>query len=241
MKRLQALHLTKRFRGRAALQGVSLEVAPGEVVGLLGPNGSGKTTTFRIVMGELRPDGGRVVLNGEDLTGLPMHLRARRGLGYLPQEPAVFRKLTVEENLLVVLESLPLSAQARRTCLEETLEEFDLARLRHRRGWQLSGGERRRLEVARTLMTNPSFVLLDEPFTGVDPLATAELREMVASLRSRGLGVLISDHNVRETLRVCDRAYLLVEGRVLESGTPRQIIDSQRARQCYLGEEFQLW
>jgi lipopolysaccharide export system ATP-binding protein len=237
---LRAEGLTKSFGRRTVVQGVSIEVHGGEVVGLLGPNGAGKTTTFHMIVGLTRPDAGEIVLNGQPVTNLPMYARARRGLGYLPQEPSVFRRLTVEENVLAILETLRLGAAERQTRLETLLGELGLARLASTRADALSGGERRRLEITRALVVSPSFMLLDEPFAGIDPIAVVDIQGIVTQLRTRGIGVLITDHNVRETLGICDRAYIVNDGTVLEEGSPEHIAQSKRAREIYLGERFQL-
>lgn len=237
---LTAVRLSKSYRGRKVVDDVSLTIAPGEVVGLLGPNGAGKTTTFHILVGLTRPDTGSVTLNGTDLTDFPMYLRARHGLGYLPQEPSVFRKLTVEENLLAVLETLPLSGRERRERLEELLDLLGLAHLRRHRSYTLSGGERRRVEIARALVISPSFILLDEPFSGIDPITVLEIQEIVRGLQQRGIGVLVTDHNVRETLRVTDRAYIIHNGRIFRSGTPEELGSDPEVRRIYLGDHFQL-
>jgi lipopolysaccharide export system ATP-binding protein len=237
---LRAVGLCKRLGSRDILQSVSLEVHSGEVVGLLGPNGAGKTTTFYSIVGLLRPDRGTVELNGADVTRDPMYVRARKGISYLPQEPSVFRKLTVEQNLMAILETLPLSREARRQRLASLLEELGISHLARSMGDALSGGERRRLEITRALVIEPSFILLDEPFAGVDPLAILDIQSIVGQLKERGIGVLITDHNVRETLGICDRAYILTRGSVLEEGTPQQIASSKRARELYLGEGFSL-
>ncbi len=212
----------------------------GEVVGLLGPNGAGKTTTFYCVVGLLRPDGGSVSLNGVDVTREPMYRRARIGISYLAQEPSVFRKLTVEENLLAILETLPLSHEERSERLAELLEELSIAHLAKSRAYTLSGGERRRVEISRALVTSPTFMLLDEPFAGIDPIAVLDIQAIITQLRERGIGILITDHNVRETLGICDRAYILSGGVILEEGTPEVIAASRRARELYLGEGFSL-
>jgi lipopolysaccharide export system ATP-binding protein len=238
--RLSARGLCKRYRGRAVVDDVSFDVQPGEVVGLLGPNGAGKTTSFRCVVGLIEPDRGEVRLGDRDLSGLPLFVRARLGLGYLAQEPSIFRSLTVRENLLIVLESIGAPRAAREEKVAAQLEEFGLAHLAGARGETLSGGERRRVEIARLLLCNPQFLLFDEPFAGVDPIAVAELQKLIASLRDRGLGILITDHAVRETLSACDRAVLLFEGKLLEAGTPAQLASSERARALYLGERFKL-
>jgi len=237
---LHARGLSKSFRGRKVVDGVSFDVNAGEVVGLLGPNGAGKTTSFHCVVGLLHPDEGEVHLGGQDLSGLPLHRRARMGLGYLPQEPSIFRKLTVRQNLLLVLEGHGVHGDEARGRTDDVLQEFDLLRVADSLGEQLSGGERRRTEIARALLAEPRFLLFDEPFAGIDPIAVHELQRLIGKLRERGLGVLISDHAVRETLGICDRAVLLVEGRLLETGTPPQIAASERARAVYLGERFKL-
>ncbi|MBI2956407.1 MAG: LPS export ABC transporter ATP-binding protein [Acidobacteria bacterium] len=240
MPQLSGVELTKAFRGRKVVDDVSVSIAPGEVVGLLGPNGAGKTTTFHILVGLVRPDAGRVTLNGTDLTDFPMYLRARHGLGYLPQEPSVFRKLTVEENILAVLETLPSSASERRERLDELLELMGLAHLRRHRADTLSGGERRRVEIARALVISPSFILLDEPFSGIDPITVLDIQKIVRDLKERGIGVLVTDHNVRETLRVTDRAYIIHNGRIFRSGTPTELGNDSEVRRIYLGDNFQL-
>ena len=232
--------LYKAYGKRPVLRDVSIEVSGGEVVGLLGPNGAGKTTTFSIIVGILRPDKGNVRYNGEDITNLPMHLRARKGITYLPQEPSVFRKLTVEENVMAVLETLELTAAERRTRLVQLLGELHIMHLAHQRAESLSGGERRRVEITRALVMSPSFMLLDEPFAGIDPLSVNDIQEIIAQLRSRGIGILITDHNAQETLRICDRAYLLTDGSVFVSGTPEELAANERARQAYLGQHFSL-
>jgi lipopolysaccharide export system ATP-binding protein len=237
---LRAHGLTKSFRGRRVVDGVSFSVAPGEVVGLLGPNGAGKTTSFHCVVGLLVPDAGEVRLGERDLSGLPLHERARLGIGYLPQEPSIFRKLTVRENFLLVLEGRRLAAAEAEDRVEKLLSEFDLLRVASALGETLSGGERRRAEIARSLLAEPKFMLFDEPFAGVDPIAVHDLQRLIGRLRERGLGVLITDHAVRETLGICDRAVLLAEGKLLESGTPPEIAASERARAVYLGERFKL-
>ncbi|MGE0820697.1 MAG: LPS export ABC transporter ATP-binding protein [Candidatus Binatia bacterium] len=232
--------LYKRYGKRPVLRDVTIEVRGGEVVGLLGPNGAGKTTTFSIVVGILRPDQGTVWYNGKNITNLPMHLRARRGITYLPQESSVFRKLTVEENVMAILETLPLTAAERRARLTQLLGELHIAHLAHQRADSLSGGERRRVEITRALVLSPSFMLLDEPFAGIDPLSVNDIQEIIAQLRDRGIGVLITDHNAQETLRICDRAYLLADGMVMQEGTPEVLAASDRARQMYLGKRFSL-
>ncbi len=240
MTTLHAHGLSKSFRGRRVVDGVSFSVAPGEVVGLLGPNGAGKTTSFHCVVGLLAPDAGEVRLGEKDLSGLPLHERARMGIGYLPQEPSIFRKLTVRQNFLLVLEGFGMTRTEQEEKADELLTEFDLLRVADARGETLSGGERRRAEIARSLLADPRFMLFDEPFAGVDPIAVHDLQRLIHRLREKGLGILITDHAVRETLGICDRAVLLVEGRLLESGTPAEIAASQRARAVYLGERFKL-
>lgn len=240
MTSLQAEDIAKSYNGRQVVQGVHLEVKGGEVVGLLGPNGAGKTTTFHLMVGLVRPDRGKVFLNGEDLTSAPVHMRARAGVGYLPQEPSVFRHLSVEQNLLAILETLPLSDDERRQKTAGLLEEFGVSHLARHQAHTLSGGERRRVEIARALVLSPYFLLLDEPFTGVDPIAVADIQQMIRHLTARGIGVLITDHNVRETLSICDRAYILSEGSVLKEGVPEEIAASEKARRIYLGEGFRL-
>jgi lipopolysaccharide export system ATP-binding protein len=237
---LHANGLCKSFRGRRVVDAVSFSVSPGEVVGLLGPNGAGKTTSFHCVVGLLTPDAGEVRLGDRDLSGLPLHERARMGIGYLPQEPSIFRKLTVRQNFLLVLEGLGLAQPTQERKVDELLTEFDLLRVANARGETLSGGERRRAEIARSLLAEPQFMLFDEPFAGVDPIAVHDLQRLIHKLRGKGLGILITDHAVRETLGICDRAVLLVEGKLLESGTPAEIAASQRARAVYLGERFKL-
>ena len=222
------------------MDGVSLEIEQGEIVGLLGPNGAGKTTTFYILVGLTRPDVGQVLLNEEDITDLPMYLRARNGISYLPQEPSVFRKLTVEENLMAILETLPLLPEQRRERVEELLAQMNLERLRENRAYSLSGGERRRLEIARSLVLQPSFVLLDEPFSGIDPVTVVDLQKIIADLARADIGVLITDHNVRETLAVTDRAYIINNGRIFRAGDPDVLSRDPDVRRVYLGEHFQL-
>ena len=238
--RLAASHLRKSYGQREVLQDVSIEITPGEVVGLLGPNGAGKTTTFYCVVGLTRPDRGSIVLGDEDLTGLPMFQRARHGISYLPQEASVFRGLTVSENIQAVLETLPLSRAAQRQRLQELLEELSISHLADTKSSALSGGERRRLEITRALVISPSYILLDEPFAGIDPIAVIDIQKIIGQLKARGIGVLLTDHNVRETLGICDRAYILNEGTILEEGDPEKIANSTRAKEIYLGHEFQL-
>ena len=237
---LTAERLDKSFGGRRVLRDVSIRISAGEIVGLLGPNGAGKTTTFYMIVGLLRPDGGRVALNGVDVTDLPMYQRARAGISYLPQEASVFRKLTVEENILAILETLPISAEERQGRLWRLLEELSIAHLAKTKAYALSGGERRRLEITRALVIAPAFMLLDEPFAGIDPLAVIDIQNIIRQLKDRGIGVLITDHNVRETLGICDRAYILNEGSILEEGIPSHIAESRQAREIYLGERFSL-
>jgi lipopolysaccharide export system ATP-binding protein len=240
MLRFQAADLRKSYRGRKVVDDVSLEIQQGEVVGLLGPNGAGKTTTFYIMVGLARPDYGRVLLDGEDITDLPMYLRARSGISYLPQEPSVFRKLTVEGNLLAVLETLPLTPEQRRDRVEELLAQMGLEGVRNSYAYVLSGGERRRLEIARSLVLSPSFVLLDEPFSGIDPLTVVDIQKIIADLSAAGIGVLVTDHNVRETLAVTHRAYIISEGKILFAGTPSALSIDADVRRIYLGESFRL-
>jgi lipopolysaccharide export system ATP-binding protein len=237
---LQAAALEKSYGRRKILKSVSVEVHPGEVVGLLGPNGAGKTTTFYCVVGLTRPDAGSVLLGDLDLTKEPMFRRARHGISYLPQEPSVFRGLTVAENVQAILETLPLTTEARRARLEELLEELSIAHLANSNASALSGGERRRLEITRALVTAPSFILLDEPFAGIDPIAVIDIQNIIVQLKERGIGVLLTDHNVRETLGICDRAYILNDGTILEEGDPETIAASPKAREIYLGERFRL-
>jgi lipopolysaccharide export system ATP-binding protein len=233
-------NLTKSFRRKTVVDRVDIEIRGGEVVGLLGPNGAGKTTIFYMIVGLLRPNEGKMYLNDEEISCLPMYLRARRGIGYLPQEPSVFRKLTVEENLMAILETLPLSKEERRSHLEALLDELGLSLVRRQKAYSLSGGERRRVEITRALVLSPSFILLDEPFAGIDPIAVLDIQAIIRQLKSKGIGIIITDHNVRETLGVCDRAYILNEGRILVGGTPEQIARSDEARKIYLGDGFEL-
>lgn len=237
---LQVKDLCKIYRHRAVVDGVDLDLRQGEVVGLLGPNGAGKTTTFYMIVGFISPADGRVFLDGKDITRLPMYKRARLGIGYLPQESSIFRKLSVEDNVMAVLQSVPYSRQERKDRLEELLELMGVTHVRQSKGYQLSGGERRRVEIARALVTKPKFILLDEPFAGIDPIAVADLQAVVTQLRDHGLGVLITDHNVRETLHITDRAYILFEGKIEMAGTAEQIVASDKARTIYLGESFRL-
>jgi lipopolysaccharide export system ATP-binding protein len=240
MLKLQAVELSKSYRGRRVVDDVELEIGQGEVVGLLGPNGAGKTTTFYIIVGLARPDSGRVLLNGDEITDLPMYLRARSGISYLPQEPSVFRQLTCEENLLAVLETLPLTPEQQRDRLEELLVQMGLETVRQSKAYTLSGGERRRLEIARSLTLQPSFILLDEPFSGIDPLTVKDLQEIIRDLSRSGIGVLITDHNVRETLSVTDRAYILRNGKIFKKGRPAELSEDPEVRRVYLGDHFRL-
>lgn len=240
MKLLKAEGLAKNYRKRWVVNEVSLDVCSGEVVGLLGPNGAGKTTTFHMISGLIRPAQGRITLNGEDVTSLPMHLRARRGMSYLPQEPSIFRGLTVAENLMIILETLPLSRSERETRLAALLAELDIAHLANSRATALSGGERRRVEITRALIRSPSFLLLDEPFAGIDPIAIEGIQKIIARFKGKGIGILISDHNVRETLAITDRAYIIFEGNILVSGEANELIRSEKAREVFLGEAFRL-
>jgi lipopolysaccharide export system ATP-binding protein len=240
MSQLQAESVTKSYTGRQVVDQVNLMVNGGEVVGLLGPNGAGKTTTFYMMVGLVQPDEGKVILNGDDLTALPIYQRARAGLSYLPQESSVFRRLTVEENLLAILETLDLSEEEQRDRADRLMRMLGVFELAKQKAVTLSGGERRRVEIARALVLSPFFILLDEPFTGIDPIAVAEIQKIIRKLTASGIGVLITDHNVRETLGICDRAYIINEGRVLEEGSPETIATSPKARQVYLGEGFRL-
>src|SRR5215211_3376798 len=237
---LRTQELTKSYGGRTVVRGISIEVASGEIVGLLGPNGAGKTTTFYMTVGLTVPDSGRVVLDGEDITEHPMYVRARKGLGYLPQEPSIFRGLTVEQNILAILETLKLGAAARRERLRELLAELNLTPLARAPAYTLSGGERRRAEITRALVISPRFILLDEPFAGIDPIAVSDIQKIIFHLKERGIGVLITDHNVRETLRITDRAYIVSGGVIFKSGTPDSLADDDEVRRIYLGTEFRL-
>jgi lipopolysaccharide export system ATP-binding protein len=237
---MTTIGLVKKFGSRTVVDGVSMEVKTGEVVGLLGPNGAGKTTNFYMIVGLYKPDGGKVMLGDKEVTRLPMYKRARMGLSYLAQEPSVFRKLSVEDNILAILETLNLPKRDERRRLEELLNELSISHIRKSPGYALSGGERRRVERTRALVTKPEFILLDEPFAGIDPIAVAEIQSIISQLRSRGIGVIITDHNVRETLGICDKAYIIHQGKVLEQGDPETIANSKRAREIYLGEKFKL-
>jgi lipopolysaccharide export system ATP-binding protein len=240
MHTLSTVDLTKAYKGRKVVDNISLTIAQGEVVGLLGPNGAGKTTTFYIIVGLANPDSGQVVLDETDITAYPMYLRARSGISYLPQEPSIFRKLTVEENILAVLETLPLTAHERRERLEELLEDLGLQQVRRSHGYLLSGGERRRVEIARSLVISPSFILLDEPFSGIDPLTVLDIQEIIVRLKDSGIGVLVTDHNVRETLRVTDRAYIINNGRIFRTGSPEELGNDAEVKRIYLGDNFRL-
>ncbi len=231
----------KSYRGRRVVNGVTLHINQGEVVGLLGPNGAGKTTTFYMIVGLVTPDEGSVMMDGQEITGIPMYLRARSyGISYLPQEPSVFRKLTVEENIMAILEAQPLSWENRRSRMETLIEQLGLAHIRKTRGYALSGGERRRVEIARCLCIRPTFILLDEPFSGIDPIAVLDLQKIIFDLKASGIGVLITDHNVRETLSVTDRAYIINQGKIFRTGTPEQLGNDPEVKRVYLGESFSL-
>jgi lipopolysaccharide export system ATP-binding protein len=239
-RRLRTAGLRKVYRGRAVVQDVSVAVEEGEIVGLLGPNGAGKTTTFYIIVGLILPDAGRVDLGGEDITELPMYLRAARGISYLPQEPSIFRKMSVEDNLRAIFETLDLSHAEQERRIDRLIEDFGLARVRRSPGYTLSGGERRRVEIARALVVDPSFILLDEPFAGIDPIAVLDIQRIIRHLKAMGIGVLITDHNVRETLKITDRAYIINNGEILRAGTPPELSTDPQVRKIYLGEEFSL-
>ncbi|MCL5952959.1 MAG: LPS export ABC transporter ATP-binding protein [Nitrospirae bacterium] len=237
---IEAVGLMKTYHKRRVVNGVNLLVNPGEVVGLLGPNGAGKTTSFYMIVGLVKPDGGRILMGGEDISKMPMHKRARLGISYLPQESSIFRKLSVADNIMAVLEFMDLTPAERQNRLDTLLSELNVGHLRTSKAYTLSGGERRRVEVARALATKPEYILLDEPFAGIDPIAVIEIQKIIAQLKSRGIGVLITDHNVRETLEITDRAYVINQGQILEEGTPRQIASSPKVREFYLGERFLL-
>jgi lipopolysaccharide export system ATP-binding protein len=239
-KTLAAQGLVKAYRGKRVVNGVDFHVHAGEIVGLLGPNGAGKTTSFYMIVGLTKPDEGSILLNGEDISGLPMYARARKGLSYLPQEASIFRKLTVRENVMAILETLPISRSARGERLDSLLNELNISHLASQKSLSLSGGERRRLEITRALVTSPAFILLDEPFAGIDPIAVLDIQKIIGRLREMNIGVLITDHNVQETLEITDRAYIISEGAIIESGTPEEIADSDQAREIYLGEKFKL-
>ncbi len=240
MPKLTLKKLVKSYNEKKVVDNVNLEVENGEVVGLLGPNGAGKTTTFYMAVGLVKPEEGQIILDDADITEYPMYMRARKGIGYLPQESSIFKKLTVKENVLAILEALPISNKERNEQANTALEELNIKHLANRKSAVLSGGERRRLEISRVLSTNPSFILLDEPFAGIDPIAVIDIQEIIKHLSKRGIGILISDHNVRETLGVCDSAYILNDGQVIEKGSPDKITSSEIARKIYLGEEFKL-
>lgn len=240
MPKLTLKKLVKIYNDKRVVDNVNIEVENGNVVGLLGPNGAGKTTTFYMAVGLVKPEEGEIILNDDDITEYPMYMRARKGIGYLPQETSIFRKLSVKENVLAVLEALPLSAKEKKNKANTVLEELNISHLANRKSAVLSGGERRRLEISRVLSTDPSFILLDEPFAGIDPLAVLDIQEIIKQLTKRGIGVLISDHNVRETLGVCNNAYILNQGQVIEEGSPEKITSSKIARKIYLGDEFRL-
>ncbi len=237
---LQAVNLTKSYKNKKVVNNVSLDIKAGEVVGLLGPNGAGKTTTFYMIVGLTRPDNGRIFLNGEDITDYPMYMKARKGITYLPQEPSIFRKLTVEENIMAILETLDLSEEERKQRLKALLKELGISHIAKSKACSISGGERRRVEITRALVISPFFMLLDEPFAGIDPIAVEDIKNIIINLKSKNIGILITDHNVRDTLGICDRAYILSEGNILETGTPEEIARSKKARQIYLGEKFSL-
>jgi lipopolysaccharide export system ATP-binding protein len=238
MHLLETVGLVKEYGGRRVVNSVDINVKRGEVVGLLGPNGAGKTTTFYIITGIIRPDEGKIIFDRQDITRMPLHTRARYGIGYLSQDPSIFRKLTVEENIMAVLETLGFSPRERRRRCDELLNELKITHLRKNKAYMLSGGEKRRVEITRALVTNPLFILLDEPFSGIDPIAVAECQEIIKELRDKGLGILLTDHNVRETLTITDRAYLMADGKILISGTKEDLISNPQAREIYLGEKF---
>jgi lipopolysaccharide export system ATP-binding protein len=240
MHLLEIKNLSKSYDGREVVKGIDMVVKRGEIVGLLGPNGAGKTTTFYMVVGVISPNNGKITFDNRDITSLPIHERARFGIGYLAQESSIFRKLTVEENILAILETLPIGRTERKNRLKILLEELNISHLAKNKAYTLSGGERRRLEITRALVTNPSFILLDEPFSGIDPIVVNEAQEIIKGLKERGLGILLTDHNVRETLSITDRAYLIAEGRILISGSASDLINNPQARQIYLGEKFRM-
>jgi len=239
-QRLYTEGLRKVYRGRAVVDQVSIEVGPGEIVGLLGPNGAGKTTTFYMVVGLTSPDAGTVVLGEEDITGLPMYLRAQRGISYLPQEPSIFRRMSVEDNLRAIFETLDLAHAEQERRIDQLIADFGLAKVRRNRGYSLSGGERRRVEIARALVLSPWYILLDEPFAGIDPIAVLDIQGIIRHLKSMGIGILITDHNVRETLKITDRAYIINNGEILRAGTPLELSTDPQVRKIYLGEDFTL-
>ena len=240
MHLLEIKGISKSYNGKTVVKGVDILVKRGEIVGLLGPNGAGKTTTFYMVVGIIPPQGGKIIFDNNNITKLPIHERCRLGIGYLSQEASVFRKLTVEENIMAVLETLPINKAERKRRLEKLLSELNITHLAKHKAFTLSGGERRRLEITRALVTNPSFILLDEPFSGIDPIVVNEAQEIIKGLKEKGLGILLTDHNVRETLSITDRAYLIAEGKILISGTAEELINNSQARQLYLGEKFRM-
>ncbi len=240
MQLLKAINLVKEYKKRKVVNGISIEVKKGEVVGLLGPNGAGKTTCFYIMVGLIRPESGEVIYNGEKLTSLPMYQRAWKGIGYLPQEPSVFRKLTVEENIMAILETKKISKLEMKKRARSLLKELNILHIRNTKAYSLSGGERRRVEITRALASSPSFILLDEPFAGIDPIALIDIQEIISKLRDKGIGVLITDHNVRETLNITDRAYIINEGKIIAKGQPQTIANCEKVKQIYLGEQFSL-
>jgi lipopolysaccharide export system ATP-binding protein len=237
---LEAINLKKSYHKKTVVDDVSIKVKRGEVVGLLGANGAGKTTTFSLILGLIPKDGGQILLDGDDISGLPMYMRAQKGLSLLPQEPSAFRKLSVEQNLISIMETLPGDHSRRNDILAQILHELGLEKLAKAKAYTLSGGERRRLEIARALITNPEFILLDEPFTGIDPLAVLDLQEIILSLKEKGLGVLITDHSVRETLKIANRAYIINRGKILKEGTPEELVNSEEVKKSYLGQDFSL-
>ena len=240
MKQVQAQRLVKKYNARHVVNGIDIHINRGEIVGLLGPNGAGKTTTFAMIAGYVRPDGGRIMLDDKEISNIPMYQRSRMGVGYLAQEPSIFRRLTVEQNIMAILETLKLSRFERRQKLDGLLNELGITHLARQKAYTLSGGEKRRLEITRALVTNPEFLLLDEPFSGIDPITVFEAQEIIRKLKCKGLGILLTDHNVRETLEITDRAYIMAEGRILISGTAHELITDSRAREIYLGDKFHL-
>src|SRR5580700_2040097 len=240
MSKLETREISKTYRGRRVVDDVTVYVQQGEVVGLLGPNGAGKTTSFYMIVGLISPDSGRILVDGQDITNLPMYQRARRGISYLPQEASIFRKLTVEENLLAILETLPMRSRERRETMERLIDQLGLDKVRSSRGYMLSGGERRRVEIARSLVINPSFLLLDEPFSGIDPIQVLELQRIIFDLKRAGIGILVTEHNVSETLAVTDRAYIMDRGRIFRAGSPEALARDPEVRRIYLGESFSL-
>lgn len=240
MHLLEIKELSKSYDGRGVVKGIDMLVKRGEIVGLLGPNGAGKTTTFYMVVGIIQPNRGKIIFDNEDITNLPIHQRSRYGIGYLSQEPSIFRKLTVAENIMAIIETLPINRKERKHRLENLLQELNISHLSKSKAYTLSGGERRRLEITRALVTNPSFILLDEPFSGIDPIVVNEAQEIIKELKNKGLGILLTDHNVRETLSITDRAYLIAEGKILISGTAHDLINNPKAREIYLGEKFRM-